>query len=386
MVDARIGPGLKSMSKCKKRKEEQEQNGSTKFSGQSSTNTQNIRNNERFRKICKKNKLQRNLIRTNQRLCDENSAPTSPSSNSDSDRMSDVTVDIDSKLVIFQSHTPHRRIQRKSSNPQKNRRHIRSISMIDSNFWTCVKTCCGIVYENKDCAAVLIDVEQYNVNSCNEHDKKNNLLICLKEELPSVMIKSLPPKKQHIHRQNMVDPSLNNAAHEQIMPIDYSIPNVSDKKTSHLIASYPQHFDNISNNFLNKTKLNTNKVFKKSITRLLPKKLIAELSAAKNLIELCTDNRIFNNALSNECGLKYASYNENKNLTNTVNTEPIILNRYNDNSSDSGYDENVLDRPQNLIIDNTAQSVIKTTQVNRNSHFFFLFLFIQLYHNYFLII
>lgn len=59
VVDARIGPGIKSMTKFKKRKEEQMllQNESTEFAGQANSNAQNIRNNtmsERFGKIFKK--------------------------------------------------------------------------------------------------------------------------------------------------------------------------------------------------------------------------------------------------------------------------------------------------------------------------------------------
>lgn len=387
MVDARIGPGLKSMSKCKKRKEEQEQNGTTTFSGQSSSSAQNIRNNERFRKICKKNKL-----KNKSNLCDENLSPTSPSSNSDTDRISDDIIDIidGNSIDVLNNLAQSRRIRRKSINPQKNRIVRRDITMIDFNFWTCVKTCCGIIYENKDCSAVLVDFDQYTVDSCREHYKNNNISMCSKVELTSV-IKSLPPKKQHIHRQNMIESSAVET-HIQTAPIDYSISNVSNKNcvvASQIVEQcsdatiYNLTEENRSaSGSLNKTKLNPNKILKKSVTRLLPKKASADLSVMKNLVKLCTDRRA---TLSNNCELKYI-HNENKNITNTPNIEPLIINKYNDNSSDSGYDETLNDtnqlnriaamntaRPssgqtENLIIvsnlsGEAAQSVIKITQV-----------------------
>lgn len=351
MVDARIGPGLKSMSKCKKRKEELDQNGTTKF-GQSSSNVQNIRNNERFRKICKKDMSKGNMLTKKAKLCDENSAPTSPSSNSDIDRMSDDAIELD--LDTYDSismKSQSRRNKWKSQNPEKNLKINRSSTVIDANYWTCVKTCCGIIYESKDCRAVLVDFDKYMVNSCPKHEKKNIAKLDAREAMTSV-IKSLPPKKQHLHRQTIIELSSSTEKNVQTAPIDYSIANCLNDKNSSPIQFYSQ-IDEIrgTNGEViqqkNDTRATSNRVYKKSITRVLPKKITNDLSVIKNLVKLCTDKRLIDTTLLNPHESQFSPHNENKNITNTVNSESIIT-KYSDNSSDSGYEPESLMKTSNL--------------------------------------
>lgn len=359
------------MSKCKKRKEEQ--NGTKKFSGQSGSSVQNIRNNEHFRKIVRKDKTKANLLKNKPPTpSDENSAPNSPSSTSDSDelRLSDDSGEID-VLSAMPIGSRSRRNQRKSSNPRKNHPISRAITIIDANFWSRVKACCGIIYENKDFNAVLIDVEHYGVNLCSIHDKKQIVPISYKEELSSV-IKSLPPKKQHLHRQNMAESLQCTETIVQDAPIDYSIPSGLNKKiASQIVISYAQpQYNNVTgesscstNSPLNRTtKPIASKVTKKTVSRLLPKRGSNDVNSSKNLVKLCTDrNSIIHPNLNVPTCSPQGEHNENKNITNSANAEPVILNKYNDNSSDSGYEEIQQDTNHlNLI---AAQSVIRATQV-----------------------
>lgn len=345
MVDARIGPGLKSMSKCKKRKKELDQNGTTKF-GQSRSNVQNICKSERFRTICRINKSREKMLTKKAMLCDENSAPTSPSSNSDIDRMSDDAIELDLHTYdSISTKNQSRRNKWKSRNPEKNRKINRSSTIIDAKFWTCVKTCCGIIFESRDYGAVIVDYDKYMINSCPKHEKKIIVELNVRKGMTSV-IKSLPPKKQHLHRQNMIEIS-STGTNVQTTPIDYSIANHLDDKSSSQIQFYPQTDEIRGTNDgivrqKSDTKVNSNRVYKKSITRLLPKKITKDLSVITNLVKLCTDKRLIDNALVNTHESQFAPHNENKNITNTVNTEPTTITKYSDNSSDSGYEPDSL--------------------------------------------
>lgn len=397
------------MTKFKKRKEEQlqSQNGSTEFAGQSSTNAQNIRNNnsmsERFGKIFKKKKT--TTITT--RSCDENlhpASPTSSSSDNDDNRMSDDALDrldnleCDEEMSPIDDEMGARRAQRKQKNPIKNRNNmiVCATHVLDSDLWKQRKTCCGMFYENKKLGAILLETNQYSMDSCSVHAKKLPLIASTKKEelmkLPTA-IKSLPPKKQHLIRQCIIataPPAIAQMPIEQSAPIDYSKTTANDTAR-------------ILNHSLHKIRNDAGKVTKKT-----PKKKLAELNAAKNLIKLCTSNKLAKATLAdpivtapNGNENKYREqnganeHNENKNITNTVcPTEPIATPKYSDNSSDSGYDETLHDatqlnqiakigatrpiilsngvklhvKPENLVLAanlaGVSQTAIQTTQVS----------------------
>lgn len=422
VVDARIGPGIKSMTKFKKRKEEQmqSQNGSSaEFAGQSSTNAQNIRNNssmvERFGKIFKKKKTPTTTITT--RSCDENSHPASPvsttSSDNDDNRASDDALDrldnleCDEEMCPIDDDVANQRAHRKQKRPIKNRNKMiaSTTHVIDSGEWKQLKTCCGVFYENKKLGALLLETNQYSMGSCLIHAKKlpltttatattstntNDLM-----KLPTV-IKSLPPKKQHFLRQCIIETAppapIVQMPIEQSAPIDYSKSTAIDAARS--------------SNHLHKIRNDASKVTKKT-----PKKKLAELNAAKNLLKLCTSNRQMAKATlladanvttpSIAIEQKYTEqtmvndHNENKNITNTVSaTEPTATPKYSDNSSDSGYEETLHDatqlnqiakigatrpiilsngvklhvKPENLVLAanlaGVSQTAIQTTQAN----------------------
>lgn len=378
------------MTKFKKRKEEEERN-STEFAGQSNTNAQNIRNNtmtERFGKIFKK--IQKKKV-TATRTCDENLQPTSPSSSSDNDenRLSDDASDrleCDEDMNSIEDGAV-RRIQRKQKNPIKNQNQSLSngFNVIDSDFWQQRLTCCGSYYESKKYGAILLETNQYSVESCPIHSKKVPSLSEKKEEfikLPTA-IKSLPPKKQHFLRQCIIEAA---PIVEQSAPIDYS------KSTTNQIMKQP---NSIITSNLNKIRGDTGKVVKRT-----PKKKISNINAVKNLVKICTTNKMV--ATNAECTKKYIEqtneHNENKNITNMTKTEPIAVNKYSDNSSDSGYDETLHDttqlnqiakigttrpvilsngvklhvKPENLLLAanlaGVSQTAIQTTQVNFHSN------------------
>lgn len=407
VVDARIGPGIKSMTKFKKRKEEQlqSQNGSTEFAGQSSTNAQNIRNNnsmaERFGKIFKKKKKTTTITT---RSCDENIHPASPSSSSTSDnddnRMSDDALDrldnleCDEEMIDDEMGGP-RRTQRKQKNPIKNRSNmvLSATHVLDTDMWEQRKTCCGMLYENKKLGAILLETNEYSMATCSVHAKKLPLITSTKKDelmkLPTA-IKSLPLKKQHFLRQSIIEsapPAIAQMPIEQSAPIDYSKPTATDSAR-------------ILNHSLHKIRNDAGKVTKKT-----PKKKLAELNAAKNLIKLCTStltapNFAAPNGIENKYREQNAAneHNENKNITNMVcpmtESTTAATPKYNDNSSDSGYDESLHDatqlnqiakigatrpiilsngvklhvKPENLVLAanlaGVSQTAIQTTQVS----------------------
>lgn len=408
------------MTKFKKRKEEQIQlqNGLTaEFAGQSNTNAQNIRNNssmvERFGKIFKKKKKTLTSTSTTTittRSCDENSHPPSPSSSTSSDnddtRVSDDALDRLDNLECDEEMSPidddivHHRAQRKQKRPIKNRnKAIASAThVLDTDLWKQQKTCCGMVYVNKRLGAILLETNQYSMDSCSVHAKKMPLITNDLMKLPTV-IKSLPPKKQHFLRQCIIEtaPPASAAPLPAVqMPIEQSAPIDYSKSTALEAARALNH--------LHKIRSDANKVTKKT-----PKKKLAELTAAKNLIKLCTSNKLAKTTHLVDAPVttptgnekKYTEqtlineHNENKNITNTVSaTASTATPKYSDNSSDSGYEETLHDatqlnqiaktgahrpiilsngvklhvKPENLVLAanlaGVSQTAIQTTQVS----------------------
>lgn len=258
------------MTKFKKRKEEQlmqQQNGdqteyypdNLKKSSSSTTNGSSNSGNgvtERFGKIFKKTKKKKAMEKfTKQKITteqiagssDENSSPSSPSSNN-----SDVTEDVqmtdnnlsESKITarstaeeIFNSlkcyegtfydtdrytnddeikTASKRRITRKSNRPLKNRNPVNLDCgyLIDSEFWVQVKVCCGKVYENRKIGALLVDITELSQSNCSIHKRTEPKIEQIRPQEPSTVIvspgtitapvmKTVPLKKyQHFSKRN----------------------------------------------------------------------------------------------------------------------------------------------------------------------------------------
>ena len=350
---------------------------------------------ERFGKIFKKIQKKKTM---QTRSCDENSQPTSPSSSSDNEdnRMSDdasdrLECDEDMSSIIedVKESIAAKRIQRKQKKPTKNLNKTlhHASHILDMNLWKQRKTCCGMYYESKKFGAILVETSQYSVKTCSVHAKKVPFILSEKKEelmkLPTA-IKSLPPKKQHFLRHSLIDAtSVVVEPMEQSMPIDYSKPTA----TINQIAPQPKVHSTIDTR-LHKLRSDSGKVVKKAAKK--------NLNAIKNLVKLCTSNKIAN--ATNADSSTTNETNENKNITNTTvtgtKTEPIACNKYSDNSSDSGYDETLHDttqlnqiakigttrpvilsngvklhvKPENLLLAanlaGVSQTAIQSTQVN----------------------
>lgn len=378
MVDARIGPGIKSMSKFKKRKEEQlqQQNG-TDCDGPA---TQNIRSNhsisERLGKIFKKTKKKRvfkSPTKTAPKLSDDNSDPTSPmSSQSDSldeNRNSDTELNnrLTSAITVVTKRLNINSVGKEAPTfhgPCKNRRmHLNSLtSFIADDQWLPVQSCHGLSMEHKSVqviekqAEAINSADIYSLLACTEQmeiDTTTSVDVSVKLPTPTFN-KSLPPKKQFRMLDPMVDIIVQQA------PIDYSIPSTSqvepqDLTTTRTSSSSSDNEDNArSTSILHKIKADNGRIVKKSTARLMPKKKLTDLDMVKNLVKLCTDKNLtiaVNGVTSTTAAAATkttplaspSTTNQSNFIVNTTGvtaaTVSVVANKYSDNSSDSGYEE-----------------------------------------------
>lgn len=160
VVDARIGPGMKSISKFKKLKEENQQ----QIRQNSADNKMAIGSkissvSEKFCKIFRKNKKKRfEDKKVDDNSSDENSSPDTPESlNSDEEG-------------TYRSR--RRRLsgikRRKSTKPMKLlKRNLEAVGFFDENDWVSRWACCGVIYENVKIGALIIDYEK--CKPCPEH-------------------------------------------------------------------------------------------------------------------------------------------------------------------------------------------------------------------------
>ncbi|XP_037937322.1 uncharacterized protein LOC119670938 isoform X2 [Teleopsis dalmanni] len=193
VVDARAGPGTKSLTKQKKSKDEDMPSTSNISSKQAHKNNSLIP--ERFAKIFKKNKKSKiisspkkemNKRKTTTNQWEHHSLPTSPDS-VDSDYEDSRMESATASNVQFQTQTRASSYRtrsntinlnlstkrtgsnrRKSMPPIKNRRQIDNVQFFDETHWEERRSCCGLFYECKDLASsVIVDVLHYR--QCLEH-------------------------------------------------------------------------------------------------------------------------------------------------------------------------------------------------------------------------
>lgn len=169
VVDARVGPGLKSMSKFKKRKEEQKDSIVSSKKSSSSEKTGLASVPERFCKIFKKNKSKKVVKKEEHSGSSDESSPNSPASS---------TTDADSNDNLY-AEVVTRKYRRKNYFPAKNKRGPDEV--LDLQYWKKRKTCCGYVYENEMCKAVMIDLTLYK--PCKDHAPKTETEAVLEKEL-----------------------------------------------------------------------------------------------------------------------------------------------------------------------------------------------------------
>lgn len=370
VVDARVGPGLKSMTKFKKRKEEQQQqqlqlaqagnlaaaDGTTTITTISSAK-HSISVPERFCKIFKKNKKKKNDL---DNLRDNSpgltySSPCSPMShNSDDDKLNILSLaasDFDKSLIgdlLKASQMTNGRIskkyKRKNYLPIKNRSQqttattISTIAYMDETMWRKIKTCCGHVFQNECFGALIIDYDLYT--PCIEHikmkfDEK------IKTEIPvninigkvsdNVNVPTTAVKKHHLYskRQNIIDNQ--NRQTDLILMSSPKInfmdsPSVAIANINSTSNKYHQKLITTSNSYLHKIKSSdSGKIIKNSVLdKINPVKIKStDFNVVKNLVKMCTDKSNKIKIIGGE-------------IKNDVET---LGNKFSDNSSDSGYEE-----------------------------------------------
>lgn len=347
VVDARIGPGIKSMNKFKKRKEERQLNDTIvgfarEFADQSKND---IRFPDRFGNFFRKTKKRTSKVTTvtsqMESESDENSEPNSQ-------------CEIQVRLMsgVLPEHYKQMPIgligkvrRRKSYHPLKNGRiNInRSVSVIDQDVWIKVKSCCGYVYENPAIGALLVDFTNLT-NCCSIHKREMKIVTSVGNvtQPTEKSVISMPLKKQHMLSKRYLE-------------------NID------LIEDAASRTDSFANNKLShKTKT-----------------VSAHVQNAK--VEIPNDS----NPMRCNSG--------NQNVMNTKKSNKLLdvlnVTKFSDNSSDSGYDETLHDtaqlnqiakigasrpvilsngvkihvQPQNLLLAanlaGVSQTAIQTTQV-----------------------
>lgn len=345
MVDARIGPGIKSMNKFKKRKEEQ-QNGTIvgyakEFAGQSETNAQNMNNgngihlperlghflNNTKKKLSKESATV--VVAAIESVSDENSEP-----NTQCEIELRLKVDADVASIIgtiFPEHfnqqsrdigtqSARKMRRRKSYRPLKNRNKYvnHTTDIIDLDVWIKVKSCCGYVYENPAIGALLIDVPNLTPYGCAMHKRETHMTVMkapnnatiVVAQMPKKSLKSLPLKKQHSLGKRYIEQT-------DLIEIDPSNPTTNHK-------------------FPLKSK-NANANAQKTKTEISNETNLSTKSAARQ----CTDKSQIMRMTANVA---------NQNDTNVKRSNKLIdvlsVTKFSDNSSDSGYDETLHDTAQ----------------------------------------
>lgn len=312
------------MTKFKKRKEEQlllQQGGvaaagSSNGGGGGGAAAKSISLvSERFGKIFKKTK--KKIIfepRLSTRSSDENSSPSSPQSNPSDIEDASTFEPID---VVPAPHrqspsTPPRLVQtkrnRKSSRPLKYRGHISnnihttrdsfaSMIAMDANDWSRRSTCCGIVWENSTINAVILDTNMFNAK-CTIHSGG--------AAAASTVLNSL----RH-------QPNATNATPRSRTTINDASPIIISRLAG------PS-----SNEMITKT--------------MSSKLSTAMMLAARNLINNKSDRMMgpttTSKLMSNRNGTAMS-------VSDKLIDATISGNKFNDNSSDSGYDE-ILQEPK----------------------------------------
>lgn len=182
VVDARTGPGLKSMTKFKKRKEEQEAEGEK---GSSSVS-------ERFSKLFKKSKKKEKAYKkeTSSIGGSSDDSPPSPTESHHSDEFDEPIFN--KKFFNYatranqkrQKVVTKQRRRRKNPRPTKNLRwpanHFNLFAdVVDDEQWRQRLTCCGVVYECVELQSIIVDASTFK--PCIEHQKQQQPL-----ELPKI--------------------------------------------------------------------------------------------------------------------------------------------------------------------------------------------------------
>lgn len=282
VVDARSGPGLKSMNRFKKMKEDVAQQIPEKFS-----------------KIFKKTKKSKGHKSEN--LWDTQSLPPTPES-------------LDSDEEALRQKSKIQKInKRKILKPQKMPNSLNHTTFVDDNVWSRRHSCCGPILENTILESIIFDIS--SCKPCEEHKTfffgGGKLTSIKKQPLKST---TMALKKHHLFLKRQSE-------NFQMRAIETNISDIDVKTDS---TSKASNRSTVNPAFLHKIKPDIGKVVKHSLEKLKTQKSPADIIDIKNLIK------------SVEKGCLIA---RNKQSSETTTTP-----KYSDNSSDSGFDENSHDR------------------------------------------
>lgn len=171
VVDARTGPGLKSMTKFKKRKEEQEAGIKIPISTSVS---------ERFSKLFKKTKKKEKTYKkeTSSIGGSSDDSPPSPAESQHSDDYEETLFG--KKFFNYATRANQKRQKvvvkqrrrRKNPKPTKNlhwpANHFNLFAdVVNDEQWRQRETCCGIVYECAELQAIIVDASSFK--PCQQH-------------------------------------------------------------------------------------------------------------------------------------------------------------------------------------------------------------------------
>lgn len=277
----------------------------------------------------------------------------------------------------------YKKYKRKNYRPSKNRGIIEA-SIIDNDFWSELKTCCGIVYENKMIGAVLLIDSKFNAycvhhnytktSNMNEIDHKNKISLSKQNEnITNVVTSALYNKNglsKQLQQSNNNKQNCLNFTHNSIEHLagtkNLQQSNLQDNQSSVLpltnnkndIDILPAYLQSISNNnklkklestvqsneksestrsynYLHKIKSDSSKIVKQSINKFAPAKLKSnDLNLVKNFVRICTEKSTKNLHFIPKSAV-VGGENE------------VLGNKFNENSSDSGYEE-ILQEPNQV--------------------------------------
>jgi Protein Family FAM60A len=212
VVDARTGPGLKSMTKFKKRKEEQE-------AGNVIVKTVTASVSERFSKLFKKTKKKEKPYKkeTSSIGGSSDDSPPSPTESPLSDEY-DETI-FGKKFFNYatranqkrQKVATKQRRRRKNPRPTKNLRwpanHFNLFAdVVDDDQWRQRLTCCGIVYECADLQAIIVDASTFK--PCLEHQKQQEAVPMITKVSDMIPQQSTAIKKHQLFLKRHEHPSV----------------------------------------------------------------------------------------------------------------------------------------------------------------------------------
>lgn len=391
VVDARVGPGMKSMTKFKKRKEESMQKQKTQNGEKATSNKNNSQSTEsnttnangtssnksgitcvpeRFCKIFKKTKKkQKNLTiitseQKNSGSSDEAStSPTSPTSDYDND-LNKYSHDTNDLIKLTKKYLTNgnarnnnnlcnkigRKYRRKSHNPYKNRGIIEA-SFIDETMWKKRLTCCGYVYENALINAVMLDVSSQR--ACPYHNNNYQQMMEIDDDEEKLKQQEL---ERHLLKTDIISDCL---THDEILTkiLDVHLKSATSSISSNMNNKIPTAIK-VTDSF------NTNTSAVKKHHLYSKRQQINNINIVNDKTELSPSSSSTTATTSNDL-LTYSTaivpavgYNVNKSdLSNINNLVKVCTEKSNklkngnsenvghnskfvsDNSSDSGYEE-----------------------------------------------